>query len=422
LWVPDHTILHEIGQMCRAEAERIVSRADASPAALRRAETLRGVRTAENIKRSLAGHPRMIALPREFDEHDLIFGVPGGYVDAEGKLRDPDPSLLLTKCMLVRPDGSRKPKRWIEQLMRLANLDKDTFEALRMALGYTLTGTTREQAFFFLYGAAGGEGKTQFLELISLIMGDYAMHAEIETFMDVKGYRRSFDLNDLEGYWFVYGSEAGAGMRWHETRLKTGTGGERMHAEGKFQHGRDFRPRFALWFAGNHRPRFHDADGAIRRRLYIFECEIPVPKDMDIRRYSEVVLREEGPYILAWLLEARADYLKQGLYLPPRMAASRDAYFDMQDKILGFANERCSFGAELMEPREAVYLAYRAWCLEAGLQPESKPEFYRRLEQHVGLRKLGVEMARKRLEPGRDNLQQRVVLGLSLKRFDDEVT
>src|SRR5271166_4669482 len=190
LWIPDHTILHDISEMCRLEAERIVSRADASAAALRRAETLRGVRTAENIKRSLAGHPRMVALPTAFDEHDLIFGVPGGYVDAEGKLRDPDPSLLLTKCMLVRPDWSRKPRRWIEQVMRLANQDKDVFECLRMALGYTLTGTAREQAFFFLYGAQGGEGKTQFLELIALIMAAYAMHAEIETFMDVKGYRR----------------------------------------------------------------------------------------------------------------------------------------------------------------------------------------------------------------------------------------
>jgi putative DNA primase/helicase len=364
----------------------------------------------------------MVALPTAFDEHDLIFGVPGGYVDAEGKLRDPDPSLLLTKSMLIRPDWSAKPRRWIEQVMRLANQDKDVFECLRMALGYTFTGTAREQAFFFLYGAMGGEGKTQFLELISLIMGAYAMHAEIETFMDVKGYRRSFDLNDLAGYWYVYGSEAGAGMRWHETRLKTVTGGERIHAEGKFQHGRDFRPRFALWFAGNHRPRFRDADGAIRRRLYIFECEIPVPKDMDIRRYSEFVLREEGPYILAWLLDARADYLRNGLYLPARMAANREAYFDLQDKILGFVLEHCTLGAGLMEKRDEFYLAYRAWCLEAGLQPESKPEFYRKLEQHVGLRKLGVEMGRKRLEPGRDNLQQRVVLGLSLKLFDDEVT
>jgi putative DNA primase/helicase len=409
-------------KVCKAEAERIVSRPDASAAALRRADQLMGVRTAENIVRGLRGHETMTALPHEFDEHDLIFGVPDGYVDAEGKLRDPDPGLLLTKCMLVRPDWSRKPVRFLEQLRRLTNYDEDVFNCLKMALGYTLTGTAREQAFFFLYGALGGEGKTQFLELLALIMGAYAMHAEIETFMDVKGYRRSFDLNDLIGFWFVYGSEAGAGMRWHETRLKTGTGGERMHTEGKFQHGHDFRPRFALWFAGNHKPRFRDADGAIRRRLFIFECEIPVPKDMDIRRYSEPLLREEGPYILAWLLDARAEYMKNGLYLPARMEANRDAYFDMQDKILGFALERCNFGAELLVKRDVLYAAYRAWCIDAGLQPESKPEFYRKLEQHVGLRKLGVEIGRKRLEPGRDNVQQRVVLGLSLKRFDDEVT
>ena len=406
--------------MCRAEAMRIISHADLPAAQQKRADSLMTVRTAENIVRGLRGHSSMIALPQEFDEHDLIFGVPGGYVDAEGKLRDPDPGLLLTKCMLLRPDGTRVPKRFIAQLQRLTNYDDAVFECLRMALGYTLTGTAREQVFFFLYGALGGEGKTQLLELISLIMGAYARHAEIETFMDVRGYRRSFDLNDLQGYWFVYGSEAGAHHRWHETRLKTWTGGERISAEGKFQHGRDFRNRSALWFAGNHKPRFVDADGAIRRRLYIFECEIPVPKDVDIRRYSEFLLREEGPYILAWLLEARADYLKDGLYLPARMAANRDAYFDMQDKLLGFAQERCSFGAELMVSREVMYLAYRAWCIEAGLHPESKPEFYRMLENHDGLHKLGVETKQKRLEPGRATPPTRVVTGIAVKLFNDE--
>lgn len=419
IWIPDHTILHDISEMCKAEAERIVSRADASAAALKRAETLRGVRTAENIKRSLAGHPSMVALPPQFDNHDLIFGVPGGYVDAEGKLRDPDPKLLLTKCMLIRPDGSRVPKRFIAQLQRLTNYDDDVLECLRLALGYTLTGTAREQAFFFLYGALGGEGKTQLLELISLIMGAYAKHAEIETFMDVRGYRRSFDINDLQGYWFVYGSEADAGHHWHETRLKTWTGGELISAEGKFQHNRDFRNRSALWFAGNHKPRFRDVDGAIRRRLFIFECEIPVPKDTDIRRFSEILLCEEGSAILAWLLDARADYLSRGLYLPARMVASRNAYFDMQDRILNFAQERCNFGPDLMVKRDRFYQAYRPWCIESGMQPESKPEFYRRLEQHVGLRNLGVELRVKRLEPGRQHHPERVVTGLELKLFDD---
>lgn len=420
VWVPDHTILYDVQQMCRAEAERIINRPDASAAALRRADVLMNVRTAENIVRALRSHPKMVVRPEEFDAHDLIFGVPGGYVDAEGKLRDPDPKLLLTKCMMVRPDGSRVPKRFIEQLKRLTNYDDEVFECLRLALGYTLTGTAREQAFFFLYGRLGGEGKTQLLELISLIMGSYARHAEIDTFMTVQGSRRSFDIDDLSGYWFVYGSEPNAGHQWHETRIKMWTGGDQIASEGKYQPGRNFRNRSALWFAGNQKPRFRDADGAIRRRLYIFECEIPVPKDMDVRRYSDLLLREEGPYILAYLLDARADYLKNGLYLPARMAASRDAYFDQQDRILSFANERCNFGANLLVPKERLYMAYRPWCIEAGLQPESKLEFYRRLEQHEGLKKLAVEIGKFRLSPGREHSPQHAVRGLALKLFDDE--
>jgi hypothetical protein len=272
IWVPDHTILDDVGTVCEAEAQRIINRPDTSAAALRRADSLMGVRTAENIVRGLRAHPRIVALPEEFDERDLIIGVPGGFVDEEGRLRDPDPGMMLTRHMRFRPDWSRQPELWIEMIRRLTNRDQDEFEAMRRAHGYTMSGRGCEQAMFFIYGRQGGEGKTQVLEALAGAMASYAMHAEIETFMDVRGYRRSFDLRELQGFWFVYGAETKAGMSWHEQRMKLVTGGEMIRAEGKFVHGLEFRPRFGLWFAGNNIPRFRDVDGAIRRRLFIFDC------------------------------------------------------------------------------------------------------------------------------------------------------
>jgi phage/plasmid-associated DNA primase len=123
---------------------------------------------------------------------------------------------------------------------------------------------------------------------------------------------------------------------------------------------------------------------------------------------------------MAWLLDARRDYLRNSLFLPPSMERLRDEFCDNQDKLMLFVKERCSLGPGLLAKRDIFYHAYRGWCIDAGLQPESKPELYRKLEQHAGLKKLGVELDRKRLVPGRSHDRQRVVTGLELRPFDDE--
>ena len=51
---------------------------------------------------------------------------------------------------------------------------------LQRALGYSLTGSTRDHALFFGYGT-GANGKTVFTSTVASILGDYHCAAPIET-------------------------------------------------------------------------------------------------------------------------------------------------------------------------------------------------------------------------------------------------
>jgi hypothetical protein len=64
------------------------------------------------------------------------------------------------------------------------------------------------------------------------------------------------------------------GRRWDETKIKALTGGDEITARFMRQDFFDFDPTFKLFIAGNHKPRLHTIDEAMRRRLLLvpFAC------------------------------------------------------------------------------------------------------------------------------------------------------
>ena len=231
-------------------------------------------------------HPSIVVPKQEFDQRPLLMGVPGGYIDEKGVLRGPDPGLLITRRAAVAPDFSRSPEMFNEFVRRMADYDQDNERALQMLLGYTVSGLGCEQVFPFLLGENGNEGKSQFLRTLYLALGSYATRVATETFMDVAGSRRDFDLSDLEGFWFAYATEIEKHARFAEARLKMATGGDGMHVEAKYQHGRDIAARFALWFAANSFPEIRDGDGALKRRAAIFKVTRQFPAKCQRRLFG----------------------------------------------------------------------------------------------------------------------------------------
>ena len=90
VWVENHTNLWDISDHLEINARALLAMAN-TPAQIKRAEALRNTSAAEGVERYTRAHPQIIVRNREFDRRSLLMGVPGGYIDEKGVLRDPDP-------------------------------------------------------------------------------------------------------------------------------------------------------------------------------------------------------------------------------------------------------------------------------------------------------------------------------------------
>lgn len=160
----DFLLTGPVRLVCRAEAGKI--------------EVVREARKITNAKtylavQKIAGHDPDIALETEaFDQHPFKLNTPSGVVDLDTGVVEPhDRSLLLTQMTRVGP-GKGCPN-WLHFLQVATNGDTALQAYLARVAGYCLTGSMREQVFFFLHGS-GANGKSVFLQTLSWILGDYA--------------------------------------------------------------------------------------------------------------------------------------------------------------------------------------------------------------------------------------------------------
>ncbi len=397
---------------CVKVAVQIRTSASVTQAQLGRATYLGGLHAAQSVQHFARSDPRMIVPRVQLDNQPLLMGVPGGYIGADGLLHEPDPSVLITKCAGAAPGPSGCPQ-FEELVMSLANNDFETFMALRSALGYSVTGTGREQCFFFLHGKHGKEGKSTLLHLLSLVLGGYATMLPDKAFT-VGGDTR-FSFGCLEGAWLAYSGEIEAGEEWAVARIKDKTSSATTMIERKGFDAIEIAVHYALWFQGNHLPRFRTSDPALRRRLIIFECRTQL-KDFKLG-FAERVFNEEGMGILRWLMQAREDYLAEGLQLTPAMEAQRDEYVNSQDALRMFIEQWIDFDPEAVTTSEALYDAWRMWREQEGHKIEwsgSKETFSRAFLAH--------ELTEGRVTPklrGSKRRRQRVMCGVKLVEGDD---
>ena len=223
-WQPDDTLraFDHAREVCREESaqcdEKKFARAIAS------APTVAAVVTLARADRRLAA---------TIDQWDLgawLLNTPAGVIDLQtGKCRPHRPNDYFTKLTGVAPDASCPTPTWLKFLDRITASNAEVINFLRRVAGYSLTGITREQALFFLYGG-GANGKSTFLDALIAAAGDYHRTAPIETFTVATGERHPTDLAGLRGAQLVTAVQTEEGRQWAESKIKALTGGDKIAA------------------------------------------------------------------------------------------------------------------------------------------------------------------------------------------------
>ena len=314
----------------------------------------------------------------DFDNSDFLLNVDNGVLDlVTGKLLEHDKKYMMSKMSSVSYDKSAKPKQWLKFLDEIFLGDKELIKFIQKAVGYTLTGSIREQALFILYGD-GSNGKTVFLDIISRLLGDYAVNTQVETILERKsGSNYTSDLARLKGSRFVTTGENNEGSKLNEGLVKQLTGGEQITA--RFLYGVEFEfyPKFKLWLATNHKPIIRGTDTGIWRRIMAIPFRYKVAeKDRDKNLVFK--LEQELPQILAWAVEGCLLWQKEQMEPPTAIRKSTQEYKNEMDIISTFIEECCSV-EDWDTNANSLYTEYELWAKQSNEYLMSKTKFGREL-------------------------------------------
>lgn len=398
IWRPDPNLVYRVLQQTGETGDRIRSLSSPTKEQLKKAEQMHSWPYASHVTSIITHHAKMTVRKRDMDAHPIMLGVPNGYVDAEGKLRDADPSMLFAKSTLVRPDFNADCPIFRGWLFDLANRDPEVMQMLKDYLGYSITGTGQEQVFMFLQGQHGREGKTTFTTFLATLLGDYATVLRSNVFVMGAGGDQRFATAKLRGYRFVSCNEIERGQMWRANLLKEVTGGGYLEVEQKGVDAEDITPRIGLWFTGNDLPLFPPSDEALKRRERVVKCTYTLNEANDVKGFGDILLAKEGPAVLAFLVRAAQEYLRVGRIRTPKIVYDDvTEHFLESDPIWLFSQECLIVGRENTFTSSAqLWSAFEIWQARKRNRME-EPTFKRRFAHHSELLKLGMKKGRARV-------------------------
>lgn len=318
-----------------------------------------------------------VAVEQERLDADLwALNTPAGVVHlTSGELAEHDRDAMHTKVAGASPGGACPT--WLAFLTRIMGGDAEMVAFLQRVVGYCLTGSTREQCIFILYGN-GSNGKSTFLDTLRAVLGDYVMHARAETFMrDPRGGGIPNDVAALRGARVVTASEPEQGEQLDESLVKEMTGDAAITA--RFMRGEffTFAPRFKVLLATNHRPVIRGTDHGIWRRIRLVPFTQTIRDDEKDRDLPTKLLAERDG-ILAWAVEGCLAWQRDGLAPPDAVLDATDDYRADMDWLGDFISERCIIGVQSVA-NSALFQAYRDWCEVNGEKPRAQRSLTRAL-------------------------------------------
>ena len=240
-----------------------------------RSENAAKIRAMVDLAESEPGIP---ILPHALDTDPWLLNVKNGTLDLKScDLRTPRKEDMITKIIDVEFHPDAQCPTWLEFLNKVMAGNEGLITFLQRAVGYSLTGDTREQCLFFLYGR-GANGKSTFIETITGLLGTYSKHTRAETFMAKKSDGVPNDLAELESARMVAAVELEEGRRLAEVLIKQVTGGDTQKARYLFQEYFEYQTQYKLWLCGNHKPQIYGTDHAIWRRPRLIPWTVTIPE------------------------------------------------------------------------------------------------------------------------------------------------
>lgn len=316
----------------------------------------------------------------QLDKDPFLLNCKNGTVNLKtGELQPHKKEDYITKIIPVNYDSDAKCPEWTAFLNQIMDNKQDLISFLQRSIGYSLTGSTKEQCMFILHGN-GANGKSTFLGAIRELMGQYTTHINSDSLMVKDKSTINNDIARLQGARMVTCMESEGGKRLAESLIKSMTGGDPLTARYLHAEFFDFLPAFKLWMGTNHKPQIRGMDDGIWRRIRLIPFSVKFPPDKQDRDLPEK-LKKELPGILNWCVTGCQEWLKNGLCVPKEVLVATDSYKNEMDTIARFIGDCCTTETKISTRSSDLYAAYVDWCKKVGEYELSQSRFSVRMDE-----------------------------------------
>lgn len=345
-----------------------------------------------------AGIENMVALARrdriiritadELDSHPMLLNTPTGTIDlAAGTIHEHQQNELHTKITGCGADENVPTPIWDAYLTSTFGGDTEMIGFVQRILGYAATGKVTHHVLPFFHGQ-GANGKSVMLEVLAALLGDYVVHLPSKVLM-LQRYSHDTELAALAGARVAIANEVGTDGRFDEEKVKMLTGGDRITARRLYRDPFEFTPSHTLIMAGNHQPSVESGGESFWRRIRLIPFTNTIPVEQRIEGLADLLVAEEGPGILAWIVKGAAA-AAGGLGEPQSVMDATRAYEAEEDSFGQFIADclhvsRADNGIVKTKTTD-LRRSYSTWCRDNGRTELSANAFARELTRRTGAR------------------------------------
>lgn len=324
-----------------------------------------------------AEHHRPVK-PDMFDRHPHLLNTPNGTVNlTNGELAAHDREQYITKITNAEYTDKTDAPLWRQFMEDIFAGDGELIRFMQKAVGYSITGSTKEDCIFFCYGT-GRNGKSTFLNTLSEILGDYTINVQPETIMaKPNSSGHTSDIARMKGARFVTVPEPSEGARLNEGLVKQMTGGDSLTASRKYEDEFQFKPEFKLWMPTNYKPKIYGTDVGIWARIRLIPFTVRVP-DEKMDRNLRQKLKKESAGILKWAVDGCLLWQREGLKPPAAVMDATAEYKTEMDVLAAFLGECCETGSYETQASE-LFKAYLQWAKDNNEYEMTSTKFGREL-------------------------------------------
>ncbi len=298
----------------------------------------------------------------DYDSNLFRLNTASGVLTLDTQTVDPhDPADMMTKLCPAPYDKAAQCPKWQKFLARILP-DPDVRLFVQKAVGYSLSGSTDEQAFFFCYGD-GANGKSVFLSVLERLAAQYAVRVPIQTLLKDQyannggGEKPAPQLVKLRGARIALTSEMPKISRLNDELVKDLTGGDSISCRDMYAKPFTFQPQMKLWLYGNHKPVISASDDGIWRRVRLIPFTQHIPQAERITGLDQQLF-EELPGILRWAIDGFALWRKEGLLPPKAIEEAGSDYREEEDTLKAFVEYACDFSPDAEITKKALWDKY----------------------------------------------------------------